>query len=522
LSHPIFIGIDAGTSKIKCVAFGLDGSLIGSRECDNDYQLLDDGGAEQDPLDTRQKVIATLTDLVTTLGTDAASVCAIAITAQGDGLLLTDTQGEALHNGWLWLDSRAASIASEIERAPGYDTLFKQTGTAINAAQMRTQMRWLDRHQPELLDRAHSALHWKDYLYQSLTGVRATDPSEALFTFGDMASGGYSTDVLNALELTHRSALLPPIVDGLQHSDALLESIATQIGLPGDTPVVLGFVDVICSALGGGLYNRGQPSAMSILGTTGIHMRYAGGVDKLELPRDKTGYTIAFPGGGFVQLQTNMAATLNLDWLLSLGCEATQSLGHSASLDHFYAVLDKNLGDTTTVSALYHPYIASAGERGPFFNTDARASFIGLDQQSGFYSLARSVIEGLAFAARDCFEALGELPEEIRLTGGAAKSVAIRQIFASVMNRPVREVEQDESAAAGAAMMAAVNRGCFPSIDACVEQWLGDALGATTSPDQTTIAHYRMKYQIYLDYRKRQPSTWSALSALRDNSRTSN
>ncbi len=514
-NEPIFIGIDAGTSQIKCVAFSVQGELIDSTSCANHYNSTPDGGATQNMLTTRDKVLSTLAELANRLGDQSRQVKSIAVTAQGDGLLLTDKQGDPLHDGWLWLDSRAATIASDIETSPLYPTVFNATGTAVNAAQMRTQMRWIDQHEPELLDLAHSAYHWKDYLYYCLTGARATDPSEALFTFGDIATARYSPDVISALELDHRAHLLPPINNGLEHSDQLLNDIAQQVGLPVTTEVTLGYVDVICSALGGGLYNNGKASAMTILGTTGIHMRYAGATEQLQLPSEKTGYTIAFPGGGFVQLQSNMAATLNLDWILNLGCDVIRSMGHSIEISDLYHSLDDNLLNTKPLAAIFHPYIASAGERGPFVNADARASYIGLDQSCGYYDMVRCVIEGLGLAARDCYEALGELPAEIRITGGAVKSKAIQQIVASIMNRPVSAVDQSEAGAAGAVMIATVKHGIYKDIDDCARQWLGSSISAPVQPLKSHTQHYEKLYQVYLKYRTSQSATWSNLATLR-------
>jgi len=124
VKQPIILAIDAGTSKIKCVAFTTQGELLASRSCSNSYETLSDGGAVQSMLATREKVIATLILLIEELGNDAENVCSITVTAQGDGLLLTDEAGEPLHNGWLWLDSRAANIAREIESDAAYETIY--------------------------------------------------------------------------------------------------------------------------------------------------------------------------------------------------------------------------------------------------------------------------------------------------------------------------------------------------------------------------------------------------------------
>ena len=124
-------------------------------------------------------------------------------------------------------------------------------------------------------------------------------------------------------------------------------------------------------------------------------------------------------------------------------------------------------------AALYHPYIHEAGERGPFIDAAARAQLVGLSTRTGYLDLVRSVYEGLGLAARDCYGAMGHVPEEVRVAGGAARSKALKAILASVLGAPVRESSRQEAGAAGAAMMAAVAVGI---INMCAN--LAGALGS--------------------------------------------
>ena len=418
----ILIGMDAGTSMIKSAAFSTSGELIASRSRTNRYDTSPQGAAVQNLPETRAALIDTLSELVAELGADRDRVRAAAVTAQGDGTWLVDEAGEALHEGWLWLDSRAAGVAAEFERSADFAAVFSTTGTSLIASQMRAQMLWMERQQPDLLDSATTAYHCKDYLYACLTGVRATDPSEALLSFGDFRTGRYAPEVLRALGLSGRAHLLPPIVDGYREAHPLLESVAGATGLPAGLPITLGYVDVICSALGGGLYDAGGASAMTLTGTAGIHMRYTESADKVVLPEQPSGYTIAFPGGGIVQLQTNMAATLNIDWILDIARDVLASRGIDTDTEDLFDGLDERILEARPGAALYHPYISPAGERGPFIDSQARASFAGLDQSVGYHDLVRATYEGLALAARDCYLSMGRIPDEIRLGGGAAQS----------------------------------------------------------------------------------------------------
>src|SRR5262249_44251792 len=147
------------------------------------------------------------------------------------------------------------------------------------------------------------------------------------------------------------------------------------------------------------------------------------------LPEEPGGYTMTLPVPGAVsQMQSNMAATLNIDWLVDVGREAASLLGLSADRKTALAALDAEVLKAPAGAALFHPYIHEAGERGPFVNVQARAQFIGLSSRIGFIGLMRTVYEGLALAALDCYRAVGHAPDEVRIAGGAARSAALKLI----------------------------------------------------------------------------------------------
>ncbi|TIV05854.1 MAG: carbohydrate kinase, partial [Mesorhizobium sp.] len=123
---------------------------------------------------------------------------------------------------------------------------------------------------------------------------------------------------------------------------------------------------------------------------------------------------------------------------------------------------DQWIASSQPASLIYQPYVSEAGERGPFVDANARAGFVGISSRHGYADMVRAVFEGLAFAARDCYAAMGPLPREIRLTGGAARSPALRNILgAAVGGADIRTSEREEAGAAGAAMIAAVCLGLY-------------------------------------------------------------
>lgn len=162
---------------------------------------------------------------------------------------------------------------------------------------------------------------------------------------------------------------------------------------------------------------------------------------------------------------------------------------------------------------LYHPYISEAGERGPFVNAFARAGFIGLSSRDRFPELVRSVVEGLGMATRDCYAAMGGMPAELRLTGGAARSRALRSTLSAAVNAPVRVSSREEAGAAGAAMMAAVAIGAYPTMDDCIAEWVAPLLGAGEAPDSAQAQRYEELFTAYKDARLALAPIWDKLAA---------
>ena len=512
----ILIAVDAGTSVIKAVAFTLAGDALAVTSRPNVYATPGPGQVEQDMSRTWADCVATLRELQLEIPDLARRAAGVAITGQGDGTWLIDAQGEPVGGGLLWLDSRAAAICAEYLLTPSYVEHYAKTGSGLNACMASGQLAWMKRHQPERIARATTAFHCKDWLYFNMTGQRVTDPAEANFTFGNYRTRRYEPSILAAMGIGDCERLLPQIVDGASTWHALSAAAATATGLPQGLPVVLGYLDVVCAGLGSGLYEPAGGVGVSILGSTGMHMRFIATPDDVRLNESRSGYTMCLPiPGASSSMQSNMAATLNIDWLLDVAREAASFAGAQTDRGALLKGMDERVLDATPGSAIYHPYIFEAGERGPFLDPNARAQFSGLSTRTTFAGMMRAVYEGLAFAARDCYLASGEPPREVRLGGGAARSVAIRKILASTLGASVRTVKREETGAAGAAMTAAVSLGVYRDMAQCAEAWVTPSLGEATEPDPALSALYAQLFQVYVDVRTRMPGAWAALSKIK-------
>ncbi|WP_284736120.1 FGGY-family carbohydrate kinase [Dongia deserti] len=517
MARDLILAIDAGTSVIKVLAFDLDGKEVASAARPNTYRTGPGGAVDQDMARTWRDTVAVLRELTESNEGVASRAAALAVTGQGDGTWLVDRDGVPVAPAWLWLDSRAAGIVEEKDTSGIRHRMYQHTGCGLNACNQTSQLAWMERHTPEVLDRAATAQHCKDWLYLNLTGRRATDVTEGVFTFGDFRTRRYVPEILDWMEIAKRRHLLPELVDGTRVTHGLTETAAKETGLPSGLPVSLGSVDVACSALGGGLYDPGRNVGCSIVGSTGMNMRFVPNASDVTLAPEPGGYTMAFPvDGAIAQMQSTMAATINIDWIVEVGRDAARALGHEVDRKDALKAFDARVLHADPQLELYHPYILEAGERGPFTNANARAQFIGLTHHTTFVDLVRAVYDGLVLAARDCYAAMGSQPEEIRIAGGAARSKALKLLLASAMGVPVRESAREESGAAGAAMMAAVAIGAVPDMAVAVEKWVKPCLRGTVQPDAQLKARYDQLFPIYVKARQAMPPVWADLAAARN------
>ncbi len=270
-------------------------------------------------------------------------------------------------------------------------------------------------------------------------------------------------------------------------------------------------------ALGAGLYDLETETGCSVIGSTGMHMRLARGADDVRLTEDRTGYTMCMPVPGiYSQMQSNMAATLNVDWILSVAGGLLKSVGVERSKPDLLGHVEGWLAEAKERPPLFHPYISDAGERGPFVDATARASFLGLSASNGFADMVRAVFDGLALAARDCYLAMGPLPRQVRLTGGAARSASLRRILGGALGADIQTTEREEAGAAGAAMIAAVSLGLYGSMAECAKEWVTPCLRASEPADAALARHFDSVFPAYKASREALSPLWETITGQQD------
>jgi erythritol kinase len=437
----VLIGVDAGTSVVKAVAFADDGAVLRVAARPTRTIVPAPGHIEQD----LEEVIAAVGAVVREVSAGEPADL-LGITAQGDGLWLLDAKGRQVRAPILWSDARAAGIVTEWMTSGVMERAFRRSGNVPFPGAAAPLLAYLQEHEPESLRAATTAGYCKDAIAQRLTGARATDVSDASLPFFDPRSKCYDNDLLELFGVASWRDLLAPVDPSPAPLRPLTANGAALTGLPVGTPVHSGAFDLCATMSGAGVRQPGD--GLVILGTT---LGCAVLTDRVDTDGPPAGMLLCMPEADhWVRVMPAMVGTPSLEWALAI------TGARREEIDALLAASEPGAGGVVVL-----PYFAPAGERAPFVDPTARGQLIGLSLESTRADLVRAVCEGIAYAVRHCLESAGLAPgARVFLSGGGVRSEGWRQILADVLQRPLVLARQPESGARGAALaaLAAVGR----------------------------------------------------------------
>lgn len=438
---PVTVGVDLGTSGVKVVAMTADGQVVA--ETDASYPLLtpQPGWTEQRPHDWLDGVRRALRDLSARLETLNAAPVALGLAGQMHGLVPLGASGEVLRPALLWNDQRTGAQVEDIERRVPRADLVARTGNRAVTGFQLPKLLWMRDEEPGLYARLRLALLPKDYLAFVLTGVAATEPSDASGVGAlNLSRGEWDTDVLGALGLS--AGLFPPVQPSVAVTGTLTREWADHLGLPAGLPVVTGGGDNAAAGIALGL-GAARPQTGSVsLGTSGVI--FAPQSEPRPDPQGRV-HCFAHADGGFHLLGVTLAAAGSLHWLHA-------KLAPDTPIETLLAEAAQVPPGADGVTFL--PYLA--GERSPLMNPDARATFAGLSLAHGRGHLVRAVLEGVAASLADTQAVIRPLSSltELLSTGGGARSDLWLGMVSAAVGLPVRPTGARPGAAHGAAILA--------------------------------------------------------------------
>ena len=489
----VLVGLDVGTGGARAVAIDESGDIVA--EASSEYPLHSPrpGWTEQDPADWWEGAKEVLKKVATEA---EEQVAGIGLTGQMHGSVFLDASDRVIRPALLWNDQRTDRQCEKITSAVGEERLISIAGNPALTGFQAPKIVWLRDEEPENFEQVSHVLLPKDYVRLQLTGEYATDASDAAGTLLlDVQARDWSGEILDALEIPQE--WMPEVYEGPESTGFLRESVAEELGLPQGIPVAAGGGDNAAAAVGTGIVGPGLVN--SSVGTSGVLFAHAS-----EFNPDPSGRLHAFchaVPGAYHLMGVTLSAGGSLSWW-----RETLGGGYDELVEAASGVGPGSEG------LVFLPYLS--GERTPHLDPRARGAFFGLTARHGDQHMTRAVMEGVIFSLRDALEIMRSLSvpvEDVRATGGGARSDLWLQLQADIYGTPIRRTVADEGPAYGAALLAGVASGTYATVkDATSVVRLREE---TTEPDPERTKIYEEYYEVY---RSLYPTMSSAMSRLTD------
>ena len=402
------------------------------------------------------------------------------------GAVLLDDAGLVVRPAIIWCDQRTEPECRWLTDTIGAARLLALTSNPALTNFTLPKLLWVRAHEPAAWRRVRHVLLPKDFVRLRLSGEYATDVADASGTLMlDVARRRWSDEIVEGAGLD--TAILPRLFESPEVCARVSREAAAATGLIEGTPIIAGAGDQAAGAIGMGISHPGTVSAT--IGTSGVVFA---ATDRPSLDPGGRLHTFchAIPGRWHV-MGVTQAAGLSLRWL-------REQFGIAASGDQGYETMTKAAAaiEPGADGVLWAPYLM--GERTPHLDPNVRAALIGLAANHTRGHITRAVLEGVAFSLRDSFTIFDELKipvRRVRLGGGGARSPLWCQIQADVYGHQVEVVAAAEGAAYGAALLAGVGGGLWPSVDEACDLLVRSSVAA--SPDPRTALLMSERYAAY-------------------------
>lgn len=488
----VLLGLDISTTGAKALLIDESGKVIASHTTPQPISTPKPLWSEQNPADWRSGMVTSIREVLKT--TNAEDIAAIGLTGQMHGLVCLDENGNVLRPAMLWNDQRTQAECDYIEETVGKQRLIELTGNRALTGFTAPKIVWVRRHEPDIYAKIAHVLLPKDYIRFMLSGDYAADVADgAGMLLLNVAKRQWSEEVLNALDIP--LAWMPKVYEGTEITGVVSDEAAKLTGLKAGTPIVGGGGDQAAGAVGMGAVKAGIVGLT--VGTSGVVFAPLSSYS-YEPEGRLHAFCHAVPGQWHF-MGVMLSAAGSLQWYRDTLAKDTD----------FDTLVNEAAAIPVGSEGLqFLPYLT--GERTPHPDPLARGAFIGLTTRHTHAHMTRAVLEGVAFGLRDSFELIknsGLKIEQVRVSGGGAKSTLWRQIMSDILNVPLVQVAAIEGASYGAALLAGMGAGIW-----------SDALAATdviqaeseTQPS-ANAAHYESEYQIYRSLYPTLKDTFKAL-----------
>lgn len=471
------IALDIGTQSTRAGIVDVQGGIVHITQVKHEVDSPQPTWAQQNPDQWWQETCQAVRDAIRITGIPATAIAAVASCGQMHGPVGVDRNGRVTTpNVQLWCDKRCQEQCRQVRRDHNEAQLAAVSGNYINPAWIGPKVRWYRDNVPDQYDAAVCFLTPKDFINYKLTGVFATDPSEASGSYiWDWKTDTYSPSMAEAMGVAIEK--LPPVVA----SQAVIGTVTTAASeattIPVGVPVVAGGGDFPVSMLGFGLVGEGITA--DVTGTSNLLATHA-----VEPLIDPAIQNLRHVVDGWIPFTITDCGGMSMKWCKDLMTAAAgREMTYEELIEKAAAIAIGSEG------LLFYPYML--GERRPD-NMAARGAFFGLGLNHTAAHVVRAIMEGVALSTwqnAKRFATLGHSIDAVLCVGGGTRNALWTQMKADMLGVPLALSREPEAGIKGAAMLGAAGAGL---IDNLVAEALNRRTTDTTvTPIDTHSALYK-------------------------------
>ena len=475
------LAIDQGTTSSRAIVFRSDISIAAVAQQEFPQHFPASGWVEHEPEDIWTTTVMTCRDALEKAGLKARDIAAIGITNQRETTVVWDrATGQAVHRAIVWQDRRTADICAQL-KAEGHEPQVSQkTGLIIDPYFSGTKVAWILDQVPGARQRAERGellFGTVDcYLLWRLTGgkVHASDATNASRTLLlDIRKGAWDRDLADILDVPQ--SLLPKVVDnsgelGVATAD-ILGAPVPVLGMAGDQQAATVGQACIKPGMVKSTYGTG---CFAVLNTGSLAMH----------SRNRLLTTIAYQLAG--------KRTFALEGSIFIAGAAVQWLRDGLHLIKQSSDVEGVARDARDGHGVYM-VPAFVGLGAPYWDAEARGALLGLTRDTGPAEIAAATLDSVCYQTRDLVEAMrgdGATIDELRVDGGMVVNDPLMQRLADTVGTPVERPKVTETTALGAAFLAGLQAGLWPSLEALAGTWALDRAFKPSEPSPSRDRRY--------------------------------
>lgn len=490
------LGIDIGTSSIKCSLFDVDGLEL--LKTSSDYQNIykDHGIVEIDSDVIWNAVIKAIKDLVR-LNAGKYKIISIGICAIMIMPVLMDNKNNVIRPIIHWYDSRPAQQYYDIKQK-GLDKLIaKFSGSALTGESTINTLSWIKTFEPDSYNKISKFIMLKDYVRFKLTGVVMSDFGDASGTqMLDTREWKWCDEIIDALGFKKR--IFPELLKPFDIGGSISKEAEKLTGLLAGTPVAIGSGDGITTIFGLGIYREGQ---------IGITVGSAGVIatpSKTYLEDDKhRGYVFCHPMcDRWLTLMATASSGSVLKWYFETMIRDKEIT---------YSDLDSEASKSPPGSngIIFFPYLL--GSRNPHSNPGASGSFLGLRHKHKSSDITRALLEGISFELLDILLAEEEIlgkgniqASELKLSGGITNSIFWPQLLADILRKDIVITKVKELGTLGSSIIASVAAKVYSNLENAIKKMVKNKNVIKHNKEFGSL--YQSRFEVFKDiYRALEP-----------------